>query len=107
MPGSAVTSTMAPCPARTVSMSSRRVWSSGSRPSRSIPPWCDSRVPIAGPTMDARTGSDLPLAAKGVIGVVSNSVRDRARTISVERIWPGSALDMTRAAVLMASPKTR
>ena len=40
-------------------------------------------------------------------GVVSNTVLERFRTISVERIWPASALAMTRAAVLIASPKTR
>ena len=62
---------------------------------------------MAGPTMDALTGSDLPFAANGAIGVASKIVRDRLRTISVDRIWPASALLMTRAAVLIASPKTR
>ena len=62
---------------------------------------------MAGPTIEALTGSDLPLAANGGIGVVSKIVRERLRTISVERIWPASALLMTRAAVLIASPKTR
>ena len=34
-------------------------------------------------------------------------VREWSRTISVARIWPASALLITRAAVLIASPKTR
>jgi len=57
--------------------------------------------------MKALTSSALPLALNGSIGVVSNSVRERSSTISVDRIWPASAFDMTRAAVLIASPKTR
>ena len=44
--------------------------------------------------------------ANGLIGVVSNVVRDRASTTSVARICPGSARAMTRAAVLIASPST-
>ena len=62
---------------------------------------------MTSPTTDARTGSAFPFAANASIGVASNVVRERSNTISVERIWPGSALLMTLAAVLMASPKTR
>ena len=50
---------------------------------------------------------DAAVIANGGIGVVSNTVLDRLRTISVDRIWPASALAITRAAVLIASPKTR
>ena len=48
------------------------------RPCRSTPPWCDSFTPMAGPTIDALTGSDLPLAANGAMGV---DVEDRARAV--------------------------
>ncbi len=41
------------------------------------------------------------------MGTVSKVVRERSSTISVERICPASARLMTRAAVLIASPKTR
>ncbi len=107
VPAPPAISTMAPRPARAPSMTLRRTPSSASRPTSAMPPWCDSFARIARPTMDALTGSALPFVWKGGMGVVSKTVRERSRTISVDRIWPGSALLMTRAAVLMASPKTR
>ena len=107
MPDSPQISTIEAWPARACSTASRSDASSSARPTSGCPPWCDALTPMAGPTMDALTGSDLPLAANGGIGVASKMVRDRSSTISVDRIWPASALLMTRAAVLIASPKTR
>ena len=93
------------------SLASTTTWdsvaSSRSRPTSGASVIADTRCPTTEPTTEARIGSVFPLAANGSIGVVVKAVRERSSTISVERICPASALLITRAAVLMASPKTR
>ncbi len=106
-PGSPEISTVQPVPNRTCSSKPAMVASSVSRPTSGSWPRSACLTPIGWPRIDARTGSDLPLAANGGIGVASKMVREWSRTMSVARIWPASALLITRAAVLIASPKTR
>ena len=108
IPGSPLISTIQPFPARTSSSTARSAASSASRPISGVsasrsPRAADDRADDRGP----ERGSAFPFARNGSIGVVSNVVRDRSSTISVERICPARPRLITRAAVLIASPNTR
>ena len=52
------------------------------------------------------TGCALPLTVNGASSVVRKAVCERATTSTVASSWPGRALDITRAARLIASPLT-
>ena len=56
--------------------------------------------------MNAWTGSFLPLTMKGSSATALNATEDASRTGPVARIWPGTAIDITRAARFTASPIT-
>ncbi len=106
MPDGPAIDTVQPCPAATSASTAVRVSSSCSRPTNGVSAILSSRRPAIGPTSAARTGSAFPFAWNGSIGVVENVVRERCSTSSVARIWPASARAITRAAVLIASPRT-
>ena len=83
-PGGPPISTMQPLPVRARRRPRSSAASSASRPTNGVSALRSPLRPTIGPTIDASTGSALPLAWNGSIGVVSNIVRDRSSTISVD-----------------------